>query len=72
MGSLALRLQAIGLVAGDAVPEQVSQQGQGACRRGAAVRRALDIGATSGADTLSGLLAGLHAWLSPHPMALAA
>lgn len=38
----------------------------------AAVQRVLDIGATSGADTLSGLLAGLHAWLSPQPMALAA
>jgi len=38
----------------------------------AALHAALDIGATSGADTVSGLLAGLMAWLPAAPMAEAA
>jgi len=37
-----------------------------------ALRRALAVGATSGADTVSGLLAGLFAWLPPPSIAAAA
>ena len=36
-------------------------------RVGLALDRALDIGATSGADTVTGLLSGLAAWLPPFP-----
>ena len=38
----------------------------------AALLTALAVGATSGADTVSGLLAGLGAWLPAHPAAAAA
>ena len=37
----------------------------------AALQSALAVGATSGADTVSGLLAGLLAWLPPPAMAAA-